>query len=151
MYLPRPIYPHPAGEFTARPTLLHETGGLAGNWALDFMAHGGTTILAPQDGHVTRWSGHDPRKGVIGGDIFGWSTYFTVPDGWYFITHQASRLVPVGKWVKKGTPIGIVGHWPGDPGRSHSHVGFTHKDGYTASVKRIRKVAAGPARPDPLL
>jgi murein DD-endopeptidase MepM/ murein hydrolase activator NlpD len=152
MYIPRPIYLHPKGEFTRRPTFIHPTSGLPGNWALDFMAPGGTTILAPQDGWVTRWSGHDPREGVVNGDIFGWNTYFTVPDGWYFLTHQAGRLVHPGKWVKKGTPIGLVGHWPFDPGRSHSHLGFTHKDGTKDSaVKRIQKVSAGPARPDPLV
>ncbi len=153
MYIPRPIYPHPKGEFTARPTSLHESGGLSENWALDFMAHGGTTILAPQDCMVIRWSGHDPKTGVHGaaGDIYGWSQYLHVPDGFYFITHQSARLVPVGKWVRKGTPIGVVAHWPKNEPRSHSHIGFTHVKGKAASIERIRKVAAGPARPDPLL
>ena len=153
MYIPRPIYPHPKGEFSTRPPAsdLHETGGINGNWALDFMAHGGTAILAPQDCLVIRLSGHDPKEGVIGGDIFGWSTYLHVPDGFYFLTHQGVRFVKQGQWVRKGTIIGRVGHWPGDPGRSHTHAGFTHIKGGPASKQRILKVAAGPARTDPTL
>lgn len=153
MYIPRPIYPHPKGEFFRRPTAsgLHQTGGIPGNMALDFMAPGGAAILAPQDCLVMRLSGHDPREGVIGGDIFGLSTYLHVPDGFYFLTHQGIRFVKEGQWVRKGAIIGRVGHWPHDPGRSHSHLGFTHVKGQTASVQRILKVAAGPVRPDPSL
>ncbi len=164
MYIPRPIYPHPKGEFSSRPPAsdLHVTGGITGNEALDFMAHGGTTILAPQDCLVIRLSGHDPKTGtwkVVGGvsrpdptgDIFGWSTYLHVPDGFYYLTHQASRLVKEGQWVKKGSPIGVVGHWPHDEGRSHTHMGFTHIKGNAQSIARIMKVSAGPSRPDPLL
>lgn len=158
MYIPRPIYPHPKGEFFSRPSYIHETGGLDGNYALDFMAPGGTTIVAVQDCEVYHFSGHDPRNGTYRngvpdprGDVFGWTTYFRVPDGYYFLTHQAERLIDVGKWVKKGTPIGIVGHWPHDPGRSHSHLGFTSTKGHAASIKRIQKVSSGPARLDPLV
>lgn len=149
MYIPRPIYPHPTGEFTVRPSFIHETGGLPGNWALDFMAAGGTPILAPQDCLIVRLSGHDPRQGVVSGDVFGWSTYLHVPDGFYFLTHQGARYVKQGQWVRKGTMIGRVGSWPRDPGRSHTHLGFTHVKGKEASIRRIQKVAAGPTRPDP--
>jgi murein DD-endopeptidase MepM/ murein hydrolase activator NlpD len=150
MYLPRPIYPHAIPPSHTRPTAagLHVTAGLAGNVALDFMAAGGTVILAPQDCHVMRFSGHDPRIGVIGGDIYGWSTYLHVPDGYYFLTHQDKRYVSVGQWVKKGTPIGRVGSWPHNPPRSHSHLGFTHVKGEAASRARILKVASGPFRRD---
>ncbi len=154
MYIPRPIYPHPAGEFAHRPphSDLHATGGIPGNAALDFMAAGGTAILAPQDCLVIRLSGHDPSTGTHGaGDIFGWSTYLHVPDGFYFLTHQGIRFVKEGQWVKKGTLIGRVGHWPHDPGRSHTHLGFTHQKGWSAGVQRIFKVADGPTRPDPSL
>lgn len=150
MYLPRPIYPHAIPPTHTRPTAagLHVTAGLPGNVALDFMAAGGTTILAPQDCYVMRLSGHDPAEGVIDGDIYGWNTYLHVPDGFYFLTHQDFRYVKLGQWVRKGTRIGRVGHWPNDPGRSHSHLGFTHVKGAYASRKRILAVAAGPFRQD---
>lgn len=118
------------------------------NVALDFMAPGGTVILAPQDCLIMRFSGHDPATGVHDGDIYGWSTYLHVPDGFYFLTHQDHRFVSVGQWVKKGTRIGRVGHWPHDEGRSHSHLGFTHVKGEAAARARILKVAAGAFRHD---
>ncbi|HLY83721.1 MAG TPA: M23 family metallopeptidase [Acidimicrobiales bacterium] len=122
---------------------LHETAGIPGNWALDFMAHGGTTILAPEDCTVTRLSGHDPKEGDLGAaGIFGWNTYLETHDGLlYFLTHQGSRAVHVGQKVKLGEIIGVVGHWPNDEPRSHTHMGVTHPDGVKASQVAICKVA----------
>ena len=45
-----------------------------------------------------------------------------------------------------GTAIGRVGRWPHDPGRSHTHLGFTHVKGTERARQRILKVAAGPFR-----
>lgn len=107
-------------------TGLHETSGLAHNWALDFMAKGGTKILAVEAATVWKLSGHDPKDGVIDGDIFGWNTYLMTKDGLiYFYTHQGSRSVKVGDRVVRGQIIGVVGKWPDDPGRSHTHLGVT--------------------------
>lgn len=140
------VYPqqHPKGVTLHRPPAsdLHETAGLPGNWALDFMAPGGTRVLAVEAGEITRLSGHNPDEGVIDGDIFGWNVYLTTPAGrMYFYTHLGNRDVRVGEKVNAGTIIGHVGHWPGDEPRSHTHLGVTHPDGEQASKEWIVKVS----------
>lgn len=140
-------YPHPLGTKSVAPLRsdLHETAGLSGNWALDFMAPGGTRFLAPEDSEVTRLSGHKPSEGVIDGDIYGWNIYLTTKSGiMYFATHLGNRDVRVGQWVKRGDILGHVGNWPGDPGRSHTHLGVTHPGGVRAAKDYICKVAAAP-------
>jgi murein DD-endopeptidase MepM/ murein hydrolase activator NlpD len=125
---------------------LHETAGLPGNWALDFMAPGGTPVYSVQD-HLTvsRISGHDPKEGVLDGDIFGWNVYLRSASGvTYFYTHLGQVDAQVGKSVHRGTEIGTVGHWPNDPGRSHTHLGVTHPMGKKAAVARILGVAKAP-------
>lgn len=136
------VYPHAKSSTSSvnDPYGLHPTGGLAGNWALDFMAPGGTRIVAPQAGIVHRLSGHNPVDGVFPGAVFGWSTYIDCADGFYFLTHQGVRYVHVGQHVQPGTLIGLVGHWPHYEGRSHSHLGFTAHAGRKASVARIEAV-----------
>ncbi len=143
-------YPHPKGwsshvlMYGAKPGL-HETSGLGGNWALDFMANGATPILAAEGGVVWKLSGHNPSEGVIDGDIFGWNTYIHTKDGLiYFYTHQGTRTVTLGQQVKKGQKIGTVGRWPGDPGRSHTHLGITHPMGERASKRAILNVSEAP-------
>lgn len=151
-------YPHPANRGLHRPppSDIHETAGIPGNWALDFMAPGGTPFLAPQDSIVTRFSGHDPAQGVIGGDIFGWSMYLrTSGRVLYFATHLGHRAVSVGQKVRKGDLLGTVGDWPHDPGRSHTHLGvsfpFGGRLGRSAAVARINAVAKAPMLPFPPL
>ena len=155
MTQPPLCYPHPANLGLHRPPAsdLHETGGLPGNWALDFMAPGGTPILAPQAGTITRLSGHPPSDGVIGSDVFGWSLYLTTAPGKivYFCTHMQDRAVKVGQKVKLGQLLGHVGHWPHDPGRSHTHLGVTHPAGYKAAIARIQAVRKAPMLPFPPL
>ncbi len=138
---PKVCYPHPAGQGgTYGP--LHPTEGLPGNWAVDFMAAGGTPVLASFDGRVTRFSGHDPASGVIGGDIFGWSIYLEAKDGrTAFITHLGSRSCTVGQTVRCGHMIGTVGHWPHDPGRSHTHEGISSPFGSADAKQRILDIA----------
>jgi murein DD-endopeptidase MepM/ murein hydrolase activator NlpD len=139
------VYPHPLGTASHPPPRsdLHQTAGLPGNWALDFMAPGGTRFLAPETGTITRLSGHNPSEGVIDGDIYGWNIYLTAPSGiWYFATHLGNRDVKVGQKVTAGTILGHVGMWPHDPGRSHTHLGVTHPAGEQAAKDHICKVAA---------
>jgi murein DD-endopeptidase MepM/ murein hydrolase activator NlpD len=62
----------------------------------------------------------------------------------YFYTHQDTRRVTVGQKVRKGQVIGEVGHWPNDPGRSHTHLGVTHPMGERASKRAILNVAEAP-------
>ena len=143
-------YPHPKGvEHTyiagGVPKGLHRTAGLAHNWALDFMAPGGSAVLAVEAGTLWRFSGHDPDTGVHDGDIFGWNLYLHTGDGLiYFYTHLGARYGNVGLKVPKGTVVGQVGHWPGDPGRSHTHLGVTHPMGDRASKRAIFNVAEAP-------
>lgn len=134
-------YPHPSEDGPlARPAAsdLHETAGLPGNWALDFLAPGGSRIVVTELCRVTKLSGHDPAIGVLEGDVFGWSVYYRAihsPHGFYYLTHMGNRNVYVGQWLEVGAIIGHVGHWPGDPGRSHSHLGFTADTGGEAASK----------------
>jgi len=113
------------------------------------MAPGGTPFLAPQDCTVTRFSGHDPASGVSGGDIFGWSIYLTTSGGVvYFATHLGDRTCQVGQKVKRGTHLGHVGHWPNDPGRSHTHLGVSWPNqAKTPAVYQIEAVAKAPMLP----
>ena len=147
MTQPPLCYPHPAGTNLHRPppSDLHETGGLPDNWALDFMAPGGTPVLASQAATVRRLSGHDPALGELPGAVFAWTIYLeTVGGVEYFITHLGDRTVHVGQPVRLGQVIGHVGHWPHDPARSHTHEGITHPAGKVAAVARIDAIARAP-------
>jgi len=127
---------------------MHVTAGLAHNYAYDYMAAGGTPVLAVEKSRVFRLSGHNPADGVFDGDIFGWNTYLMTPDGlMYFYTHQGHRYVEVGQAVRKGQIIGTVGNWPGSPGRSHTHLGVTHPMGDRASRRAATNVTAAPHVP----
>jgi len=149
-------YPHPAGHHLNRPpnSDIHPTAGLTGNWALDFMAPGGTPFLCPQDSYVSRVSGHDPSLGEVppGSSIFGWNIYLQTSGGViYFATHLGDRTCKVGQHVKRGDLLGHVGHWPNDEPRSHTHLGVTHPMGKQASVARIEAVAQAVMLPFPPL
>lgn len=138
------VYPHPAGVPSEMCQGLHPTRGLPGNYAVDLCAPGGTPILAPFAGVITKLSGHDPRDGV-NGDIFGWSLYLTRDDGTFmYLTHMGQRDVYVGEHLLIGQELGEVGRWPGDPGRSHSHVGITSPHGVTAAQKLVLEISAAP-------
>ena len=137
------VYPHPKGSKSSVGPV-HVTGGLPGNVARDFLAGGGTLVLAPQAGVVSRWSGHNPVDGVYPGAVFGWSLYIDCADGFYFCTHLGVRYATVGAHVRPGDVIGRVGHWPHDEGRSHTHLGFTAHAGVKQAAKRINAVAAAP-------
>lgn len=140
----RQCYPHPAGApGTFIGQGLHATDGIPGNWAIDFMAPGGTKVLAVESAVVTRLSGHDPAEGVIDPPgIFGWSIYYDTPGGYhYFSTHYGRRLVREGQQVDCGQTIGEVGRWPGDPGRSHTHLGVSSALGPAAAKRRITEIS----------
>jgi len=161
MTQPPLAYPHPAGHHLNRPpnSDLHMTTGLANNWALDFMAPGGTPFLCPQDSMILRLSGHNPALGEVAPSIFGWNMYLVTSGGViYFATHlgdraagEALREHRVGDHVKRGDLLGHVGHWPNDPPRSHTHLGITHPAGKVAAVARIEAVAQATMLPFPPL
>ena len=147
-------YPHPAGPGVTIGQGLHETGGIPGNWAFDFMAPGGWPVLASCDATVSRFSGHDPATGLhpnAQGDVFGWSLYLKDSQGrTYFLTHLGSRTCQVGQRVTCGQQLGTVGNWPNDPGRSHTHEGVTSPAGATQvaqSKARITAISTAPKLP----
>ena len=147
-YQPAPAmcfpFPHGAGG-TVNVNGLHPTAGISGNWALDFMASGGTPVVAVEDAWITRLSGRDPSGPVnqlVG--IYGWSISYETRAGYrYFSTHYGYRnpSLRVGMKVEAGDQLGRVGSWPGDPGRSHLHLGVTSPLSVTDARRRIVKVA----------
>lgn len=137
-------YPHPAGVSGVYVGQgFHQTSGIPGNWAIDFMAPGGTKVLAVENAIVTRLSGHNPADGANQGiGIFGWSVSYETGQGLrYFSTHYGTYKVALGQQLDCGQVIGTVGRWPGDPGRSHTHLGVTHPLGSAAAKKRILEIS----------
>src|SRR5699024_7486254 len=122
--------PAPAKVFPiANPDLhvvvggLHETAGLAGYWAIDFICKAGAGIVAVEAGTITRFSGHDPSDDTADANgTYGWSTYFRTPAGYeYFVTHQGRRYptLRVGMHVQAGDLIGYVGDQRFRPDHAH--------------------------------
>jgi len=124
---PSLVYPIDNDYPSRAPTFIHATGGIPGNYALDFMQSHGTPVLAPEAGTVSRTSGNDPATGVHGGnrDVFGWSVYLRCTFGFFYFTHLGQLRVKAGDMVTAGEIVGWVGAWPNDPGRSHLHLGYT--------------------------
>lgn len=144
---PSIVYIHDKSWDSHSGGFIHQTGGIAGNMALDFMAHPGTPVLAVQPGTISRTSGYDPSTGLHGSnrDVFGWSIYLKVFGGFYYITHFGRLAVSGGQKVEVGDIIGFVGDWPHDRGRSHSHAGFTSITRLSyMGIRQINKVAAAP-------
>lgn len=142
------VFPFPEGAGgTVNASGLHITAGIGGNWALDFMAPGGTAVVAVEDAWITRLSGRDPSGPVnqlVG--IFGWSISYETRAGYrYFATHFGTRAdLHVGLQVKAGDQLGRIGNWPGNPPRSHLHLGATSPFGEKDARNRIQLVARSP-------
>jgi hypothetical protein len=119
-------------------TATHQTAGLAGFPAVDIMSKPGTPIKAPEDGLITRISGHEPSEAPPNGQGGPWglSIYFvgTKTGNTYFLTH----LMKVGELgaYKKGDIIGIIGDYPGSPA-DHVHVGLHQGTSSAAYVPSI--------------
>lgn len=137
-------YPHPVGALSQIGQGLHQTDGLYGNWAIDFMAPGGTKVLAVERATIKKLSGRPPSAGWYGPGIFGYSIHYETSEGLrYFSTHYGARSrLAVGDTVDVGQVLGTVGSWPGDPSRSHTHLGVTHPLGEAAAKKRITEVSS---------
>jgi murein DD-endopeptidase MepM/ murein hydrolase activator NlpD len=125
---------------------LHETDGLPGYWAIDFICHAGLGIVAPEGGTVTKFSGHDPsddHADTIG--AFGWSTYILTAAGYsYYVTHQGRRYptLRVGMTVQAGDLIGFVGDQRFRP--DHAHVAVHSPKGEADAKVRITQVSHAP-------
>lgn len=125
---------------------LHETDGLNGNWAIDFICHAGLGICSPEAATVTRFSGHDPSDDTADQNgVYGWTTYLTTPTGYvYFITHQGRRYptLRVGQKLVAGDLIGFVGDQRYRP--DHAHIGVTSPKGEADAKARITAVSKAP-------
>lgn len=144
---PALVYPHELGWASYSGGYVHQTGGIAGNYALDFLAAPGTPVLAPEAGTVSRTSGHDPASGLHGSaqDVFGWSVYLRCRYGFFYSTHYGKLAVGAGSQLRAGDLVGYVGDWPHDRPRSHTHLGYTSFTRLGAvSRRKIQAVAAAP-------
>lgn len=103
----------------------HQTSGLPGYPAYDYMAPAGSPCVAPVTGQVTKLSGHDPAAGPPNGPHgpFGWSVYIDGGGKSYFLTHMGTRTVKVGDRVQQGEKIGTVGDYAKWGGANHIHMG----------------------------
>lgn len=138
-----PCYLYPCPGATRRPSYLHETGGLNGNWALDFMCQQGAQVLAPQDCVVVKLSGRSPSDGVQPGAVFGYSLHLRDEDGYrYFMTHLGRRVVKEGQKVCRGQRVAYIAGWPNDPGRTHLHLGVTSPKSEADAKVQIKAISA---------
>jgi hypothetical protein len=114
-------------------TATHQTAGLAGFPAVDIMAKPGTPIRAPEDGMVTRISGHEPTEPPPQGQGGPWglSIYYigTQTGNTYYMTHLV-KVAAVGSY-KKGDVIGLIGDYPGS---AADHVHFAIHKGEAAEA-----------------
>lgn len=144
--VPKMVFPIANSDTQVMTGGLHETDGLPGYWAIDFICHAGLGIVAPEAGRVTKFSGHDPsddHADSIG--AFGWSTYILTPAGYsYYITHQGRRYptLRVGQTVVAGATVGYVGDQRFRP--DHAHVGVHSPKGETDAKARITAVSKAP-------
>ena len=140
-YAPTPtlVFPFAVDISVSFCQWLHETGGLPGNWAIDFCCRAGAAILSPERATVTRFSGSPPGTDhPDGAGVFGWTTYLLSPKGYqYFITHQGRRLatLQVGMHVEPGDILGYVGDQEFRP--DHAHIGVSSPLGPEDAKKRI--------------
>jgi len=122
---------------------LHPTGGLARNWAIDFICKAGLGMVAPEAGLITRFSGNDPSDDHADSrGVYGWTTYLETPAGYeYFITHQGRRYPTLrpGMRVQAGDLLGYVGDQRYRP--DHAHVGVTSPKGEADAKRRITAVS----------
>jgi murein DD-endopeptidase MepM/ murein hydrolase activator NlpD len=103
----------------------HETAGLPGYPAYDYMAPAGTPVVAPEDGSIRKLSGRDPKLGGDPGGPLGYSIYVHAgaTENDYFLTHLDKVTVKVGDTVHQGQQIAEVAHGPASWSTPHCHCG----------------------------
>lgn len=107
-------------------SMSHQTSGLPGYPAFDYMAPAGTKVSAPVGGKVVRLSGKDPRLGGAPGGPLGYSVYLQGDNGKrYFMTHIDQLRVRVGQRVRQGEQIAIVADGPSSWSSPHVHQGVS--------------------------
>lgn len=114
----------------------HDTAGLSGYPAYDYMAPAGTKCVAPVDGKIARLSGRDPKAGGPPGGPLGYSIYLTGVNGnSYYMTHLDKVAVKVGQNVEQGEQIAVVAKGPPSWSTPHVHMG-THQGQRVGGVGR---------------
>lgn len=138
------VYPIAGPDFNVFEGGLHETAGLPGYWAIDFICKAGLGIVAVENATITRFSGNDPSDDSADKNgVYGWSTYVRSTDGTYtyFYTHQGRRYpaLRVGMKVQAGDLIGYVGdqRYRAD----HLHLAVHSTKGEADAKAQIRRVA----------
>lgn len=102
----------------------HDTDGLPGYPAYDYMAPAGTPCVAPVDGRIARLSGKDPSLGGAPGGALGYSIYLSGSNGKsYFMTHLDKVKVKAGQTVRQGQQIAEVANGPRSWSSPHVHMG----------------------------
>jgi hypothetical protein len=140
---PKLVYPFPSNVNARLCQGLHETGGLPGNWALDWCAPPGSPLVAVEKATVSRLSGSDPdvdRPDAYG--VFGWTTYYVARDlrrEWFW-THQGRREpgIHVGQVLEAGDPVGYVGDQDYRP--DHIHGGVSSPLGEADARRHVEAV-----------
>lgn len=104
-------------------TATHQTAGLAGYPAFDYMAPAGTPCVAPADGKIDRLSGSAPGGHCQSGGACGYSIYMSGGGKSYFLTHIDKVSVKVGDQVKQGEQIAEIANGPRHWSTPHVHMG----------------------------
>ena len=101
----------------------HETGGLDGFPARDYLEKPGTRCFAPEDGQLTRHTGHDPSLGGPPGGPLGYSFYFVGQSGKTYYGTHLSRIMPLGRY-RRGEPVCTIANGPPSWSVPHIHWGI---------------------------
>jgi murein DD-endopeptidase MepM/ murein hydrolase activator NlpD len=101
----------------------HQTSGLPGYPAYDYMAPAGTVTVSPVTGRITRLSGRDPSQGGSPGGPLGYSIYVQGGGHSYYLTHLDDVAVKLGQRVRQGQRIARVASGPASWSSPHVHMG----------------------------
>jgi murein DD-endopeptidase MepM/ murein hydrolase activator NlpD len=110
-------------------TATHETAGLPGFPAFDYMAPAGTPCVSPVDGKVYKRSGSAPGAHCSPGGACGYSVYISGGGKSYFLTHIDKVTVGVGDRVRQGEQIAVVADGPRSWSTPHVHMGVRDAPG----------------------
>lgn len=106
----------------------HQTAGLSGYPAFDYMSPAGTKCVAPADGKIVKLSGQSPSAGGPAGGALGYSIYLEGKKGEvYFLTHIDKLQVKVGDNVSQGEQMAVVAKGPPSWSTPHVHMGVNGK------------------------
>lgn len=102
----------------------HQTSGLPGYPAFDYLAKPGTPVVAPATGTVFKLSGRDPKEGGTPHGPLGYSIYISGTNSKkYFLTHLDKVIVKLNEDVTQGEQIAEVAAGPPSWSVPHCHMG----------------------------